>query len=126
MEAHTNYVSNGATLKCMFGSSQPKLTVIRPTINIGGNNMATIMDFAPMMNIMPFGQCKSMANPTVAAATAANYGKLQEMPCIPATTAPWIPGLPTVMVGKLPALTKDSKCMCMWAGMIEITDSGVK
>jgi len=125
MPGHRDFVSNGAVLKCMFGMAPSTLTVIRPVTQIGKQPMANIMDFAPMTNIAPFGMCQSLANPTVAAATAAALGVLTPMPCIPATTAPWIPGLPTVMVGKMPALTKDCKCMCMWAGMIEITFSGV-
>jgi hypothetical protein len=128
MPNYKKYVSDGAKLKCSFGSSQPSLSVMHPAkpVNIGGACMANIMDYVPMKNIQPFGQCKSLANPTVASATAAANGKLQEMPCIPVITAPWSPGEPTVMVKGMPALTKDSKCMCMWAGMIEITDSGVK
>jgi hypothetical protein len=46
------------------------------------------------------------------------------MPCIPATVAPWIPGKPNVLVNNFPALTDDCKCMCMWAGVIEITNPG--
>jgi hypothetical protein len=113
-----------ATLKCSFGSSQPSMMVINPTTTLGGKGMANIMDFKPMANILPFGMCKSIANPIVAAATAANYGKLQEMPCIPATVAPWIPGKANTLVNNLPALTDDCKCMCMWAGVIEITNDG--
>jgi len=92
--------------------------------NLHGQPMANIQDYKPMMNIQPFGQCKSLANPTVAAATAANSGKLQEMPCVPNTTSPWIPGNAKVLVKGIPALMNDCKLMCMWAGMIEITDAG--
>ena len=121
-----NYVCKGAKLKCSFGSDQSDLGVMHPAqpVNLHGNNMANIMDHKPMMNIQPFGQCKSLANPTVAAATAANYGKLQEMPCIPNTISPWMPGNMTVMVKGQPALMDDCKLMCMWAGIIEITNEG--
>jgi Domain of unknown function (DUF4280) len=77
-----------------------------------------------MVNIMPFGMCTSVANPEVAAATAAALGVLTPMPCIPATVAPWAPGAPTVAYGKMPALDNTSKCMCMWAGVISITFPG--
>ena len=123
-----NYVCKGAKLKCSFGSSQPDLNIIHPAqpVNIGGGNKANIMDYKPMMNIQPFGQCKSLANPTVAAATAANQGVLKEMPCIPNTTTPWTPGSMNVMVKGQPALMDDCKLMCMWAGIIEITNHGQK
>jgi hypothetical protein len=85
---------------------------------------ANIMDNKPMMNVMPFGMCQSPANPTVAAATAAALGVLTPMPCIPVTVAPWTPGSPTVLVGGMPALNNSSKLMCMWAGVISITNPG--
>ena len=120
------YVCKGAKLKCSFGSDQSDLSVIHPTqpINTCGNSMANTQDYKPMMNVQPFGQCKSLANPTVSAATAANNGKLQEMPCIPNTTTPWMPGNSKVMVMGFPALMKDDKLMCMWAGQIEVSDAG--
>ena len=86
--------------------------------------LATIMDNKPMVNIMPFGMCSSMANPTVAAATAAAFGVLTPMPCIPNTTAPWAPGSPTVMIKNIPALNNSSKLMCMWGGVIQVTYPG--
>ena len=60
----------------------------------------------------------------VAAATAAAMGALTPMPCIPNTTAPWVPGAPTVMLGGMPALDKSSMLMCMWAGVIQINVPG--
>jgi len=121
-----DFICKGAKLKCSFGSSQADLAVMHPpqTVSIGSGNMASMMDNKPMVNIQPFGQCKSLANPTVAAATAANQGVLKEMPCIPNTVAPWTCPKTDVLVKGQPAITTDSKLMCMWAGMIEITSSG--
>ncbi|MEA5136710.1 MAG: DUF4280 domain-containing protein [Candidatus Fimivivens sp.] len=85
-----------------------------------GMPLANIMDNKPMVNILPFGMCSSLANPTVAAATAAAMGVLTPMPCIPAMAAPWVPGSPTVLVGGLPALNDSSKCMCSWGGIISV------
>jgi hypothetical protein len=115
----------GANLMCTMGMAPSALQVL--PINrtqCGGVPAANIMDHVPMVNIMPFGMCISPANPTVAAATAAALGVLTPMPCIPATTAPWVPGAPTVMIGNQPALDNMSKCMCMWAGVISIVFPG--
>jgi len=122
----SNYVCKGAKLKCSMGSSQSDLNVIHlvNSVCLDNSPMANIMDYKPMMNIMSFGQCKSLANPTVAAATAANYGKLQEMPCIPNIVAPWLNGKMNMLIKGQPALMNNSKCMCIWAGVIEIADDG--
>jgi hypothetical protein len=82
------------------------------------------MDNIPMKNIMPFGTCSSLANPTVASATAAAQGVLTPMPCIPVTTAPWAPGSLTVMIKNMPALNNSCKLMCQWAGVIQINVAG--
>ena len=66
-------VVNGAQLACPFGSSPSNLVVLplnRTTI--GNQPEATIQDYVPMLNIMPFGMCMSPSNPQVAAATAAD------------------------------------------------------
>jgi len=120
-------VVSGASLKCSFGSATAKLNVL-PIGMVDGENkpMATIMDYIPFVNIPTFGMCSSMANPTVAAATAAASGVLQKMPCTPVVVAPWTPGSSKVSIGNKPALTKSCKAMCMWAGNISIQDSGVK
>ncbi len=116
----------GATLQCSFGVAPSSLMVIPkgPPTMAGGPLAASIMDFAPMVNILPFGMCTSIANPTVAAATAAALGVLTPMPCVPVTVAPWAPGSPTVMLGTFPALNNSSKCMCAWAGVISILNPG--
>ncbi|RYZ02968.1 MAG: DUF4280 domain-containing protein [Comamonadaceae bacterium] len=119
------HVCMGATLQCSFGVAPSSLMVL-PDKAVMTSNMpaATIMDNKPMVNILPFGMCNSIANPMVAAATAAALGVLTPMPCIPVTVAPWVPGSPTVMVGNLPALNNSSKLMCNWAGVIQILVPG--
>ncbi len=82
------------------------------------------MDNKPMVNIMTFGACMSLANPTVATATAAAMGVLTPMPCIPVTPAPWVVGSPTVLLGNMPALNNTSTLMCMWAGVITVLQPG--
>ncbi|WP_433964497.1 PAAR-like protein [Tunturiibacter gelidiferens] len=42
----------------------------------------------------------------------------------PRHRAPWLPGSPTVLIGNLPALDDQSKLMCMWGGLIQITMAG--
>ena len=85
---------------------------------------ANIMDHVPLVNIMPFGACMSLANPTVAAATSAAMGVLTPMPCISNTPAPWVPGAPTALLGNLPTLDNTSQLMCIWGGVITFSDPG--
>jgi len=116
----------GATLQCTFGAAPSVLSVIPKGLPVmaGGPLAATIMDFAPIANIPPFGVCSSLANPTVASATAAALGVLTPMPCLPVIPAPWAPGSPTVLIGTFPALNNSSKCMCTWGGVISVTVPG--
>jgi hypothetical protein len=117
-------VNMGAMMMCSFGMAPSTLAVLDPTVTAEGPLAANIMDHMPMVNIPPFGMCMSIANPTVAAATAAALGVLTPMPCIPNTAAPWVPGDPTVLVRDMPALTQTSTCMCTWGGVISITMAG--
>jgi hypothetical protein len=117
-------VTTGATIMCSFGVAPGVLNATPKPIVVNGLPVATIADNAPIVNITPFGMCTSLANPTVAAATAAALGVLTPMPCVPVTPAPWVPGAPTVLVGAMPALTLQSKCMCTWAGVISIVQPG--
>jgi Domain of unknown function (DUF4280) len=119
------HVCMGAMMQCSFGVA-PSSHLVPPanrTLTSAGP-LANIMDGKPMANVPPFGMCQSMANPMVAAATAAAMGVLTPMPCIPNTPAPWIVGAPTVLVGNMPALNNTSKLMCMWAGVIQISFAG--
>jgi len=118
-------VTTGAQMMCSFGVAPSALNVL-PTNRMMSSSMpaATIMDHVPMLNIMPFGMCMSLANPEVASATAAALGVLTPMPCVPVTTAPWVPGAPTLLIAGMPALDNTSKCLCNWAGVIQILTPG--
>ncbi|HEX9060535.1 MAG TPA: DUF4280 domain-containing protein [Clostridia bacterium] len=117
-------VCGGATLQCSFGLAPGTLMVLPENRVVASMPIATIMDNKPMLNILPFGMCQSLANPTVASATAAALGVLTPMPCIPLTVAPWMPGSPTVMIGNFPALNNSSKLMCSWGGIIQVANPG--
>lgn len=118
-------VTTGATLQCSFGAAPSSLVVLPVNrVMAGGIPAGTIMDHIPMANIPTFGMCSSIANPTVASATAAALGVLTPMPCVPATPAPWVPGAPTVLTGGQPTLDNTCKLMCLWAGVIQILNPG--
>jgi hypothetical protein len=118
-------VTTGAILQCSFGASPSTLSVLPVNrVMAASAPAATIMDHIPIANIAPFGMCTSIANPTVATATAAASGVLTPMPCVPATPAPWLPGAPTVLIGAMPALDNTCKLMCLWAGVIQIVSPG--
>jgi len=118
-------VVNSGLMVCSFGAAPVPITIL-PLHKLMSSKMpaGNIMDHVPMMNIKPFGVCKSIANPKVAVATAAALGVLTPQPCNPVTVAPWIPGSPTVMINNMPALSNTCKCMCVFAGVIQITMPG--
>lgn len=118
-------VVNGAKLECSEGLAPSTLTVL-PTNGSSADKQpaATIQDQIPMVNVAPFGMCKTQANPQVAAATAAAMGVLTPQPCIPVIPAPWSPGSAIITIQGIKALSADSKCDCAWTGSIEITDPG--
>ncbi|KVZ32070.1 hypothetical protein WL35_02370 [Burkholderia ubonensis] len=116
-------VSMGATLQCSFGAAPSKLVVLPVNRVLGeGPPAANILDHMPMINILPFGTCSSLMNPTVASATSAAMGVLTPMPCVPATLTPWAPGAPTVLLGNQPSLDNISTCKCNWGGVVTIVD----
>ena len=112
----------GAELQCSFGMA-PTVLIVEPEgspVLINGMPAATIMDFAPLVNIPTFAMCLSELNPEVIVATAAALGILTPMPCIPMTTSPWIPGADTVLIDGMPALTDLCTCICDWGGVITV------
>ncbi|XWK89393.1 MAG: DUF4280 domain-containing protein [Phormidium sp.] len=117
-------VCSGATLRCSFGLAT-SLLVVPPTNQVYTRTPdANILDFKPFVNIMPFGMCISMLNPTVIAATAAAGGVPVPMPCIPVIPAPWKLGSPNVLIGNSPALNNISTLNCTWGGIITVINPG--
>ena len=118
-------VVQGAQCMCSFGTSPGALQVLPiHRMTVEGHPAANITDSQPITNIPSFGMCMSIANPQVAAATAAALGVLTPQPCIPATGTPWTPGGITVILDNMTTLDNVSTCMCMWAGVISLIDAG--
>ncbi|HEY4120520.1 MAG TPA: DUF4280 domain-containing protein [Byssovorax sp.] len=113
----------GAKLKCSQGTSPSSLAISTHGTSGDASAVATVDDFAPMTNVMPFGMCQTQANPQVAAATAAALGVLTPQPCVPVITSPWSPGSSVVTVEDVNALTDDSTCSCSWTGSISVSDA---
>jgi hypothetical protein len=111
-------------MACTFGLAPSTLNVTSNTKVLVSAPIATINDHSPGSNIPPFGMCTSLANPTVASATAAALGVLTPMPCVPNTPAPWTPGSTGVLVGGVPVLSNMSKLTCVYGGMISIVSPG--
>jgi hypothetical protein len=120
-----SYVCSTAQMQCSMGTSPSSLTVLPDrTVLLSNKPKANIMDNKPMVNILPFGMCQSLANPQVAAATSAAMGVLTPQPCIPNVTAPWMPGKTDLLIKGQPALLDNCQLMCMWAGSIKLNTNG--
>lgn len=118
-------VCTGAMIRCSFGAAPATLTALPLSrVQGGGAPPATVADARPLVNIPTFGTCTSLANPIVAAATAAALGALTPMPCIPATGTPWVPGSPTVILGGQAALSNTSTCRCAYGGVVAVVLPG--
>lgn len=117
-------VCMGALTRCSYGAAPSSLLVPASRHVDALLPAATVKDSKPFVNVLPFGLCRSMGNPMVAAATAAAMGSLKPMPCIPMTSGSWKPGSPTVRIGGEVALNKASTLRCSWGGVISITAPG--
>jgi hypothetical protein len=111
-------------LMCTFGLAPSVFNATPRPVVTSMLPAGVITDFVPMTNIMPFGMCSSPANPTVAAATAAAFGVLTPMPCVPVTVAPWAPGVPNVLITNIPAIDNNCKLACNWGGVISVNFPG--
>lgn len=121
----TTYIASTAELSCNQGDKKSKLFVSPSrTIFLNGKPKANISDHISMKNILPFGKCRSLANPTVAAATAAHHGRLTPMPCVPNTPMPWMIGKKDVIEKGDASLKKDCRLQCIWNGIITINNDG--
>lgn len=117
----------GAVMQCPFGAAPATLGVTsQATVLAEGKPAATIQDCAPMINIPGFGMCSSLANPQVAAATAAALGVLTPQPCIPAVAGTWIPTQIKCLAGGKPCLLNNAKAICSYGGQISIINAGQK
>ena len=112
-------------LACSFGAAPTALVTTNLTVLIEGKPAATIADSVALTNIPTFGACTSLANPTVAAATTAALGVLTPMPCVPVTT-PWVPPVLTTLITGKPTIDVSAKCMCAYAGVIQIVNPGTQ
>ncbi|MBO5551456.1 MAG: DUF4280 domain-containing protein [Lachnospiraceae bacterium] len=118
-------VAVGANTLCTMGTAPAPIKVTSQTkVMTEGKPAATIQDCAPMTNVGPYGMCTSLANPAVAAATAAALGVLTPQPCTPVPAGTWIPTKPKILLDGKPCLTQDCKLMCGYAGQITITLPG--
>ena len=120
-----SYVCSGAMMRCTMGSSPAKLTVLPSrTVFLAGQPMANISDHKSMVNLAPFGVCRSLGFPPTASATAAAHGHLTPMPCMHNTPAPWFVGKMDYFIKGQPALLQSCKCQCMWGGTISLINNG--
>jgi hypothetical protein len=111
---------------CTFGAAPCTLQVTsQMTCLAEGKPVGTIQDVQPGTNLPSFGMCTSLANPTVAAATAAALGVLTPQPCTMVPAGTWIPTNPKVLVQGKPVLTNEASLICGFgAGTIKITSPG--
>lgn len=118
-------VCTGGILKCPFGAAPVPFNALpAPRVMIGGRPAGVMTDMAPIVNIPPFGMCQNPANPMVAAATAAAFGVLTPMPCVPVPVGGWTGTASKLQIGGQAALTDGSKLMCAWGGQITVQFPG--
>lgn len=119
-------VVSGACCQCSFGTLPCTLQAVsQMTCMADGKPAATIQDGQPGINLQGFGMCTSLANPTVAAATAAALGVLTPQPCNMVPAGPWTASNPKVLAGGIPCLISDAALMCsLGAGNIRVVLPG--
>ena len=116
-------VHMGALVQCSFGLAPAALVVLPSAKVMVEDTPAANITCSTPANIPTFGMCTSLANPEVAAATAAALGVLTPMPCVPALM-PWMPGSIKTMIGGAPALVMGNTCQCAFGGVVQILFPG--
>lgn len=110
-----------------MGTGVATLTVLPPpvrTVLLTGKPQANVSDTKPLANVGSCGNCRSLAYPPTAAATAAAEGVLTPMPCVPSIVGPWFPGKLDYLVQGPPALLKSDHCQCAFGGTISLINDG--
>lgn len=118
------YICTGAVLHCTQGMNDSSLSATPKCVSLCNQDQANITDHLSMMNVKPFGRCRSLAYPPTASATAANFGRLTPMPCIPGTMTNWSAVDSYSQVGGQPALLNTAKLRCVYGGEITIVSPG--
>lgn len=118
------YVCTGAVLNCTQGTNNSSLFATPKCVSLCSQDQANITDHLPMVNVKPFGCCRSLAYPPTASATAANFGRLTPMPCVPGTITNWSAIDFNSQVGGQPALLNTAKLKCIYGGEISIVSPG--
>jgi len=119
------FLTTATLLECSMGAA-PSPFMADPLPGApreAGMAAATMVQMVPGKNILPFGMCKSMANPTVASATAAAQGVLTPMPCMPVTATPWAPPSTCTKHLGIPLATAQSICACSFGGVIKVSNA---
>ena len=120
-----SFVVSGASIQCSMGTTPGTLMATsQQTVLMNGKPAATVRDVVPITSVTPCGMCTSLANPTVASATAAALGVLTPMPCVPAPAGIWVGGSAGVMAGGMPCLTNTATLTCAYGGSIRILSPG--
>lgn len=119
------YVNHGAKIKCTCGSKISNIQVLPDrTVTLTDGHYANISDHQSMINIPPFGVCRSLKYPPTKSATDAHHGSLTPMPCKPGTYSIWENGNDTYIIRNFPALLTCSSCRCIYGGVITIVTDG--
>ena len=116
-----NLVCTGATLQCSFGTTPATFSATGTRVSAVAQ--AGVVTDVTAASVPDFGMCMSLANPQVAAATAAAQGTLTPQPCQPVLPE-WSPGSARVTIGGVGALDDSSQCTCTWAGVVTVSAAG--